>query len=102
MTTDTEVIEKKKTSIRKPKDPGKFNVIVCNDDVTPVEFVVAMLVRVFKHQQDAAVKLTIKVHHEGRAIAGTYSHEIAEQRTMDSIQMARTHGFPLVVKMEAE
>jgi ATP-dependent Clp protease adaptor protein ClpS len=102
MTTDAQTIEKKKTSIRKPKEPGKFNVIVYNDNVTPVEFVVAMLIRVFKHQESDAVDLTIKVHNEGSAVAGTYSHEIAEQKTTDGTQMARANDFPLVIKMEAE
>jgi ATP-dependent Clp protease adaptor protein ClpS len=102
MTTDSQTIEKKKTSVRKPKEPGKFNVIIYNDDVTPVEFVVAMLVRVFRHPEAAAIDLTIKVHNEGSAVAGTYSHEIAEQKTTDGTQMARANDFPLVIKMEAE
>lgn len=102
MTTDAPVIEKKKITSKLPKEPGKFKVIVCNDDVTPVEFVVAMLVNVFKHDQGSALKLTLEIHNEGAAVAGTYTFEIAEQKTSDATQMARNHGFPLVVKVEEE
>jgi ATP-dependent Clp protease adaptor protein ClpS len=102
MTTEAPTIEKKKVTNRTPKEPGKFNVIVCNDDVTPVEFVVAMLIAVFRKQQDEALKLTIRVHHEGKAVAGTYPYEVAEQKIVDATNMAREHGFPLVLKAEAE
>ena len=95
MTTDTPVIEKKKVTSRIPKEPGKYKVIVYNDDVTPVEFVVAMLVAVFRHDQASALKLTLAIHNEG-------SFEIAEQKTSDAKRMAINHGFPLVVRTEAE
>jgi ATP-dependent Clp protease adaptor protein ClpS len=102
MTIETPVLEKKKVTTRLPKEPGKFNVIVCNDDVTPVEFVVAMLVTVFGHSQGIALNLTLSIHNEGSAVAGTYTYEIAEQKVLDATQMARTHGYPLIVKAEAE
>ena len=100
MTTDAPVIEKKKVTSRLPKEPSKYNVIVCNDDVTPIEFVVVMLVSVFNHAQGDALQLTIKVHNDGSAVAGSYTHEVAEQKTADAIHMARTHGYPLIVKVE--
>jgi ATP-dependent Clp protease adaptor protein ClpS len=103
MTTDT-VIEKKitTTTTRKVKEPSKYKVIVCNDDVTPVEFVVAMLVSVFNHEERQAINLTLTVHNKGSAVAGIYSYEIAEQKVLDATNMARLNGYPLVVKMEAE
>jgi ATP-dependent Clp protease adaptor protein ClpS len=102
MTTESPVIDKKKVNARIPKEPGKFKVVVCNDNVTPVEFVVAMLVTVFNHGQNEAMQLTIKVHNDGSAIAGTFTHEVAEQKSVDATQMARTHGYPLVLKVEPE
>jgi len=102
MTTDSQIIEKKKTTIKPPKEPGKFKVLVCNDDVTPMEFVVAMLIQVFKHQQGYAIDLTIKIHNDGKAVAGIYTHEIAEQKIKDATDLARSHGYPLVLKAEAE
>ena len=102
MSTDTEVIEKKKTSIREPKEPGKYNVIVLNDDITPVEFVIAMLVSVFNHEEKKALALTLDIHNNGRAVAGVYTYEIAEQKVIDGTNMARNNGFPLLMKVEAQ
>jgi ATP-dependent Clp protease adaptor protein ClpS len=101
MTTDT-VIEKKKLTSKKFKEPDKYKVIVCNDDVTPVEFVVAMLVSVFNHEQRQALNLTLTVHNKGSAVAGIYSFEIAEQKVIDATNMARLNGYPLILKAEAE
>jgi len=101
MTTET-IIEKKKQTSREIKEPSKYKVIVCNDDVTPVDFVIAMLVSIFKLDERSAVDLTLKVHNQGSAIAGVYPHEIAEQKCLDATQMARLNGFPLIIKIEAE
>jgi ATP-dependent Clp protease adaptor protein ClpS len=86
----------------KLKEPGKFKVIVCNDDVTPVEFVVTMLMHVFRHDERSALELTLKIHNSGSAVAGVFNFEIAEQKTMDGTNMARTNGFPLIIKVEPE
>jgi ATP-dependent Clp protease adaptor protein ClpS len=102
MTTETPVIEKKKVTDKSAKEPGKYKVVLVNDDVTPMEFVIAMLVTVFNHDQSTALTLTVKVHNEGSAVAGVYTHEIAEQKALDGTQMARSHSFPLVIKVEAE
>jgi ATP-dependent Clp protease adaptor protein ClpS len=100
MTTET-IIEKKVT-VKEPKEPSKYKVVVCNDDVTPVDFVVAMLVQVFKHPEQQALQLTLDIHNNGKAVAGIYSHEVAEQKVVDGTEMARSNGFPLVMKAEAE
>ena len=102
MTTDAQIIEKKKTNTRLPKEPGKFKVIVCNDNVTPMDFVVAMFIQVFKHSQSNALELTLKIHNEGSAVAGIYRYEIAEQKIADATNLARSNGFPLVLKAEEE
>lgn len=102
MSTDTEVIEKKKTAIKEPKEPGKFKVVVFNDDVTPMDFVVAMLISIFKFEEKQAVQLTLEIHNQGSAIAGIYPYEIAEQKVIDATSMARSNGFPLLMKVEAQ
>lgn len=101
MTTET-VIEKKKQTVRQVKEPNKFKVIVCNDDVTPIEFVIAMLVTIFKYTTVEAYEITMKVHTAGRATAGVYPYEIAEQKAIDGINMARDNDFPLILKVEEE
>ena len=102
MSTDTEVVDKEKIKNKDPKEPGKYKVVVLNDDHTPMEFVVAMLVSVFRHDEKSAVNLTLKIHETGSAVVGIYAYEIAEQKVIDGTNLARRNGFPLVLKAEAE
>lgn len=99
--TDT-IVEKKIKTTNKLKEPGKFKVIVCNDDATPIEFVIAMLISVFRHNENSALVLTLKIHTQGNAVAGTYSYEVAEQKAVDGTNLARAHGYPLIIKVEPE
>ena len=99
--TDT-IVEKKIRTTSKLKEPGKFKVIICNDDTTPVEFVISILIAVFKHNESEALVLTLKIHTQGSAVAGTYSYEVAEQKAVDATNLARAHGYPLILKVEAE
>ena len=105
MPTDT-IVEKDVKVSNKKQDklqlPGKYKVIVCNDDVTPVEFVVSMLMHVFKHNEKEALELTLKIHNSGSAVAGIFTFEIAEQKGIDATNMARANGFPLIIKVEPE
>lgn len=96
------VIEKKKQTSKQLKEPGKFKVIVCNDDLTTVDFVVAMLMSVFKYDEKRAFDLTIVIHQKGSAVAGVFAYEIAEQKAVDATNMARLNGFPLITKVEPE
>jgi len=57
---------------------------------------------VFNYSQDNALKLTLEIHNAGSAVVGVYSHEIAEQKVIEASDMARNHGFPLILKAEAE
>lgn len=92
--------EKKKQSNRNIKEPSKYKVIVCNDDVTPVEFVIALLINIFKHDPATAETLTLAVHNEGSAVAGIYNFELAEQKVVESTNLARSNGYPLIIKVE--
>lgn len=83
-------------------EPGRFKVVFFNDDATPMEFVIAVLMKVFRHSQEAAMDLTMKVHNDGSAVAGVYAFEIAEQKGVETTNIARQNGYPLVVKVEAE
>lgn len=88
-----------KTSHQEPK---MYKVVFYNDDVTPMEFVIALLMKVFKHSDAVALDITMKVHNEGKAVAGVYQYEIAEQKGMESTGIARKSGYPLIIKIEAE
>jgi ATP-dependent Clp protease adaptor protein ClpS len=67
-----------------------------------MDFVIVMLCTVFNHNADFATELTLKIHNQGSALAGIYSHEIAEQKTLDATLMSKENGYPLTIKMEAE
>jgi ATP-dependent Clp protease adaptor protein ClpS len=83
-------------------EPGKFKVVLFNDNHTPAEFVIAMLIKIFKHNEASAFDITMKVHNDGSGVAGIYTYEIAEQKGMEATNMARQQGYPLVIKVEAE
>jgi ATP-dependent Clp protease adaptor protein ClpS len=82
------------------KAPNKFNVIMMNDNVTPMEFVIQLLVVIFNKSAAEAKEITMHIHEKGRGIAGTYSYEIAEQKCTETIGTARQSGHPLEVIIE--
>ena len=94
------------TTLEKTKhlieEPGHYKVIFVNDDVTPMEFVIDVLQKIFKHDQEAAGAITLNVHTDGSAVVGVYSFEIAEHKGVETTVLARNNGFPLVVKIEKE
>tara|TARA_B110000285_G_C14711418_1_gene417955 strand:+ start:195 stop:497 length:303 start_codon:yes stop_codon:yes gene_type:complete len=97
MTTDVDIDEKIKLDI---KEPSKYNVIMLNDNATPVEWVMGVLKEIFKHSAANAEALTMKIHNENSAVVGTYKYEIAEQKSIETVNASRNHGFPLQLKVE--
>lgn len=81
-------------------EPPRCHVVFHNDDVTTMDFVEMVLMRVFRKEAQEAETLMMKVHTEGQAVVGTYSFDIAHSRTNLTIQMARAEGFPLQVTVE--
>ena len=102
MASSDTIVEKKTKITDSIKEPGKFKVIVCNDDVTPIEFVISMLISVFRHNEKSALELTLSIHNSGSAVAGTFTFEVAEQKALDATNLARAHGYPLIIKVEPE
>jgi ATP-dependent Clp protease adaptor protein ClpS len=82
--------------------PKKYKVILLNDDHTPMEFVVQLLVNLFHKSDSEAEVITIAIHHEGKGIAGIYNYEVAEQKVHEATTISRTNGFPLSLKIEEE
>jgi ATP-dependent Clp protease adaptor protein ClpS len=97
--TDIKLDEKIKIRVSEPK---RWKVILLNDDSTPMEFVISLLIEIFKHSDNTAQEITIEVHETGSGIAGTYSFEIAEAKAVESTNLARANGYPLQIKMEEE
>jgi ATP-dependent Clp protease adaptor protein ClpS len=80
--------------------PAKYNVVFHNDDFTPMEFVVSLLVEVFDRTLEQAKAITIQIHETGQGVAGTYYHEIAEQKQQETVVLSRHNGHPLKVTLK--
>ena len=86
---------------KKVKPPSKYQVVLYNDDYTPMELVAALLIKIFRHSDKNAWKITLDVHEKGRGIAGgPYSKEIAETKASQAVDIARHAGYPLLAKHE--
>jgi ATP-dependent Clp protease adaptor protein ClpS len=77
-----------------PNNP-LYNVLLLNDDVTTMEFVVHVMQEFLDHGYDEATKLMLRVHHEGKAICGTYERDEAETRVAAILALASKHNHPL-------
>lgn len=99
MSTELDIKIDEKIKI-KPKEPKLYKVVFLNDDQTPMDFVVSLLIELFKHSEETAQDITLKIHSEGSGIVGVYSYEIAEQKSIEAQGVSRDNGFPLQVKIE--
>ncbi len=97
--TATDTVSKTE-NITGVKEPERYRVVILNDNSTPMEFVIELLKVIFHHSQEAAVKVMLQVHEQGKGTAGIYTYEVAEQKAMESTQIARTNGHPLGVSVE--
>ena len=86
----------------KTQRPPMYKVLILNDDYTPMEFVVHVLERFFGMSHAQAFDLMLTVHQKGLAVAGVYSHEIAETKVALVMDFAQRHQHPLQCTMEKE
>jgi len=84
------------------KEPPLFKVIYMNDDHTSMEFVIDSLCEYFNYNPDTAMQITTDVHDKGSAVVAVLPYEIAEQKGIEVTLDARTQGYPLQIKVEAE
>ena len=87
--TDTSAIVKHSKIVELP---GKYNIVMHNDDYTPMVFVVEILVGVFKKNHSDAIDLMLKIHTEGKGVAGTYTKSIAESKILLTREIAEKAG----------
>ena len=86
----------------KLQKPKMWKVILHNDDYTPMEFVVMVLMEIFFQTQGTAEKITMEVHTKGKGVAGTFTFEIAETKMVLVLQAAKAAQHPLQVSIEEE
>jgi ATP-dependent Clp protease adaptor protein ClpS len=83
-------------------EPPLFKIIYINDNVTSMEFVVGSLIDYFQYNQDTAKTITDTIHDIGSAVVAVLPYEIAEQRGIEVTLEARSQGYPLQIKVEAD
>ena len=85
----------------KTEPPPMYQVVLLNDDYTPMEFVVMVLQEYFKRDLETATQIMLKIHHEGRGVCGVYSKDVAATKVELVLAAARRGGHPLQCIMEA-
>ena len=93
------VVVERKT--QKTEPPRMFQVVLLNDDYTPMEFVVMVLQEYFKRDLETATQIMLKIHHDGRGVCGVYSKDVAATKVELVLAAARRGGHPLQCIMEA-
>ena len=89
-----------KPSETQVKPPPMFQVVMYNDDYTPMEFVVEVLVRFFVLDLEKATQIMLHVHTRGRGVCGVYTREVAESKVAQVNEYSRLNQHPLLCTME--
>lgn len=84
----------------KLKRPPLYQVVLINDDYTPMEFVVDILQRFFAMDRTKATRVMLEVHTKGKGVCGVFTYEIAETKVAQVIAYARQHQHPLMATLE--
>ena len=84
----------------KTKKPSMYNVLLLNDDYTPMEFVIMVLEKVFNKKQEDANQIMLHVHKNGIGVCGTFTYEVAESKCKSVMDMAKKNEHPLQSAME--
>jgi len=96
-TTDTEYVVATNVELERP-----YRVIIENDDVTPMDFVVLVLLTIFELSYERAEEVMYQAHLKGRAYVVTLPFEEAQQRVYAAQNLARTSGYPLSFYLEPD
>ena len=81
-------------------EPKQYKVILHNDDYTPMEFVVQILMEIFHKSSIESQQLMLQVHKQGKAICGIYTYEIASTKVSQVTKIAKENKYPLLSTLE--
>lgn len=84
------------------KEPSLYHVVMLNDDYTPMDFVIHVLQNVFHHPIEAATKMMLQVHQEGKSRVGTYTFDIANTKIDKVHALAENEQHPLQCGIEPD
>ncbi len=99
------VLEKGQTKVERVtqlRKPRKYKVLLLNDDYTPMDFVVEVLMRFFQMSGKAATDVMLQVHCQGKGVCGEFTRDIAETKVRLVNDYARSNEYPLLCVMEPE
>ncbi len=80
---------------QKVKPPQMYQVVMLNDDYTPMEFVVLVIQEFFSKDLESATQIMLKIHLEGRGVCGVYSKDVAATKVDQVLEAAHKSGHPL-------
>ena len=99
METEKQYVTRGKNKV-KLKVPNMYNVVMLNDDFTPMDFVVEMLKKYFEKNEVEATELMLLVHRSKKAVIAKYTYDVAVTKSCRVIQEAREKGYPFKVVVE--
>ena len=80
---------------QRTQPPQMFQVVMLNDDFTPMEFVVVVLQEFFNKDREAATQIMLQIHLDGKGVCGVYSKDVAATKVDQVMDAARKAGHPL-------
>ena len=89
---DSVVLERRP---QKTKPPQMYQVVLLNDDYTPMEFVVVVIQEFFSKDRETATQIMLKIHLDGKGICGVFSRDVAATKVDQVTEAARKNGHPL-------
>ncbi len=81
--------------LQRTKPPQMYQVVMLNDDYTPMEFVVVVIQEFFNKDRETATQIMLKIHLDGKGLCGVYSRDIASTKVEQVQEAARQAGHPL-------
>ena len=91
------VTEEAKPQVKKP---SMYRVVLMNDDYTPMDFVVAVLIMFFNMDEEKATQVMLSVHTQGKGVCGIFTRDIADTKAAIVNQYARDNSHPLLCEVE--
>lgn len=92
---DIAVIDREKEEDSEIKPPPRYAVVLLNDDFTPMDFVAMLLIKYFNRTVEEAGAITMEVHNKGEGVAGIFSRDIAETKSVLVNEISQENGHPL-------
>jgi ATP-dependent Clp protease adaptor protein ClpS len=89
---DSVVLERRP---QKTQPPQMFQVVLLNDDYTPMEFVVEVIQEFFNKDRETATQIMLKIHLDGKGVCGVFSKDVAATKVDQVTEASRKNGHPL-------